>query len=280
MRGGYERRWSGREARRRSGRACPGSLAGRLRRLAPAARRGLRRARAGASDPALTAWVGPRPRRRGPRPGHFGRGVPEGQARVRRDGDRAAHPRLAGARPGSDRRREPPRSASPARTAGSARSSTRRSGASSRCVRPIVPSLRASATSSAPSTEAAAGPGIRAAPPTRTTRRPRSRRCVPAVSEPVRSRSAGRSPISARSSAKTAASRSSGDAPPMPSRPPGRSRHSWRPAATPGRPSFRYLAGLRRPDGSYRYSKRYATTPVWVTSQVLPALARRPFPLR
>ena len=48
----------------------------------------------------------------------------------------------------------------------------------------------------------------------------------------------------------------------------------------PGRASFGYLAGLRRPDGSYRYSKRYATTPVWVTSQVLPALARRPFPLR
>jgi prenyltransferase beta subunit len=48
----------------------------------------------------------------------------------------------------------------------------------------------------------------------------------------------------------------------------------------PGRASFRYLAGLRRADGSYRYSRRYATTPVWVTSQVLPALARRPFPLR
>jgi len=48
----------------------------------------------------------------------------------------------------------------------------------------------------------------------------------------------------------------------------------------PGRAPFRYLAGLRRPDGSYRYSKRYATTPVWVTSQVLPALARQPFPLR
>jgi hypothetical protein len=48
----------------------------------------------------------------------------------------------------------------------------------------------------------------------------------------------------------------------------------------PGRPPFRYLGSLRRPDGSYRYSKRYATTPVWVTSQVLAALARRPFPLR
>jgi prenyltransferase beta subunit len=49
---------------------------------------------------------------------------------------------------------------------------------------------------------------------------------------------------------------------------------------SPGRAAFRYLASLRRPDGSYRYSKRYVTTPVWVTSQVLPALAKRPFPLR
>ena len=48
----------------------------------------------------------------------------------------------------------------------------------------------------------------------------------------------------------------------------------------PGHRAFRYLASLRRPDGSYRYSKRYAVTPVWVTSQVLPALARKPFPLR
>jgi hypothetical protein len=48
----------------------------------------------------------------------------------------------------------------------------------------------------------------------------------------------------------------------------------------PGAPAFRYLASLRREDGSYRYSKAYAATPVWVTSQVLPALARKPFPLR
>jgi hypothetical protein len=47
----------------------------------------------------------------------------------------------------------------------------------------------------------------------------------------------------------------------------------------PGAAAFRYLRGLRRPDGSYRYSRRYVTTPVWVTAQVLPALARRPFPL-
>ncbi|HSC50593.1 MAG TPA: prenyltransferase/squalene oxidase repeat-containing protein, partial [Gaiellaceae bacterium] len=40
-----------------------------------------------------------------------------------------------------------------------------------------------------------------------------------------------------------------------------------------------YLRSLRRPDGSYRYSKRFVTTPVWVTAQVLPALHRRAFPL-
>jgi hypothetical protein len=48
----------------------------------------------------------------------------------------------------------------------------------------------------------------------------------------------------------------------------------------PGKGPFRFLARLRRGDGSYRYSMRYATTPVWVTAQVLPALAGRPFPFR
>jgi prenyltransferase beta subunit len=48
----------------------------------------------------------------------------------------------------------------------------------------------------------------------------------------------------------------------------------------PGNGAWRYLGQVRQPDGSYRYSKRYAATPVWVTSQVLPALARKPFPLR
>lgn len=48
----------------------------------------------------------------------------------------------------------------------------------------------------------------------------------------------------------------------------------------PPRSAYRFLARLRRPDGSYRYSLRYATTPVWVTAQVVPALAGRPFPLR
>ncbi|MDX6507835.1 MAG: hypothetical protein QOG06_2479 [Gaiellaceae bacterium] len=51
-----------------------------------------------------------------------------------------------------------------------------------------------------------------------------------------------------------------------------------------GRPvprgALAYLLRSRRRDGSFRYSKRYVTTPVWVTAQVLPALNRRPFPLR
>jgi hypothetical protein len=44
--------------------------------------------------------------------------------------------------------------------------------------------------------------------------------------------------------------------------------------------AFAYLARMKRADGSYRYSARYVTTPVWVTSQVLAALAKKPFPLR
>ena len=43
--------------------------------------------------------------------------------------------------------------------------------------------------------------------------------------------------------------------------------------------AYRYLSRLRRADGSYRYSKRYAVTPVWVTAQVLPAVMKMPFPL-
>lgn len=49
--------------------------------------------------------------------------------------------------------------------------------------------------------------------------------------------------------------------------------------AKPPPAAFRYLATLRRADGSYRYSRAHATTPVWVTAQVLPALARKPLPL-
>jgi hypothetical protein len=47
----------------------------------------------------------------------------------------------------------------------------------------------------------------------------------------------------------------------------------------PPRNAFVYLARMKRDDGSYRYSARYVTTPVWVTSQVLAALAKKPFPI-
>jgi hypothetical protein len=48
----------------------------------------------------------------------------------------------------------------------------------------------------------------------------------------------------------------------------------------PGRAAFGYLERLQQRDGSFRYSTRYAVTPAWVTAQVLPALSRKPFPLR
>jgi hypothetical protein len=48
----------------------------------------------------------------------------------------------------------------------------------------------------------------------------------------------------------------------------------------PGAAAYRYLARMRRTDGSFRYSARYAVTPVWVTAQTIPALVRKPLPLR
>ena len=47
--------------------------------------------------------------------------------------------------------------------------------------------------------------------------------------------------------------------------------------AKPPAAAFRFLRSLRRPDGSYRYSRRYAVTQTMVTAQVLPALARKPY---
>jgi energy-coupling factor transport system substrate-specific component len=41
-----------------------------------------------------------------------------------------------------------------------------------------------------------------------------------------------------------------------------------------------YLRTLVASDGSVRYSRTSAQTPVWVTAQALTALARRPFPIR
>lgn len=50
--------------------------------------------------------------------------------------------------------------------------------------------------------------------------------------------------------------------------------------AKPPRGAEQYLARLRQPQGSYRYTLRRTASPVWVTATVLPALARKPFPLR
>ena len=47
----------------------------------------------------------------------------------------------------------------------------------------------------------------------------------------------------------------------------------------PPHAAFHYLGTMHRSDGSYRYSAQYVTTPVWVTSQVLAALAQKTFPL-
>ena len=48
----------------------------------------------------------------------------------------------------------------------------------------------------------------------------------------------------------------------------------------PGAAAFAYLRRLQRSDGSVRYNVRYDSSRLWTTSQVAPALARKPFPLR
>jgi len=47
----------------------------------------------------------------------------------------------------------------------------------------------------------------------------------------------------------------------------------------PGDAAYAYLRRMQRRNGSFRYSARFAVTPVWVTAQALAALAGRPFPL-
>ena len=46
-----------------------------------------------------------------------------------------------------------------------------------------------------------------------------------------------------------------------------------------GRSPLAYLESLIAPDGSVRYSRTSAQTPVWVTAQALTALAGKPFPI-
>ena len=47
-----------------------------------------------------------------------------------------------------------------------------------------------------------------------------------------------------------------------------------------GRTPLGFLATLTEPSGRVRYSRTSVQTPVWVTAQVLLAMARKPFPLR
>ncbi len=47
-----------------------------------------------------------------------------------------------------------------------------------------------------------------------------------------------------------------------------------------GRTPLRYLATLTEPSGRVRYSRTSTQTPVWVTAQVVAAMARKPYPLR
>jgi energy-coupling factor transport system substrate-specific component len=46
------------------------------------------------------------------------------------------------------------------------------------------------------------------------------------------------------------------------------------------RSPLEFLASLRAPGGSYRYSRSSAQTPVWVTAQAIAAVRRKPLPLR
>ena len=47
-----------------------------------------------------------------------------------------------------------------------------------------------------------------------------------------------------------------------------------------GRSPLRYLETLQQADGSFRYSRSSAQTPVWVTAQVVAALRRKAFPVK
>jgi prenyltransferase beta subunit len=55
---------------------------------------------------------------------------------------------------------------------------------------------------------------------------------------------------------------------------PGRFRHGG------GRSPLAYLRSLQQFDGSFRYSRTSAQTPVWVTAQVIAALRRKALPIR
>ena len=106
----------------------------------------------------------------------------------------------------------------------------------------------------------------------------------------VRGRDTGRAGVRSRScgasSGPTAASRSPRAARRTLRARLSRSRRSSRRASRPGairrdgsRTATGYIGSLTTADGSVRYSRTSAQTPVWVTAQVLPALSARPLPI-
>ena len=58
-----------------------------------------------------------------------------------------------------------------------------------------------------------------------------------------------------------------------------RGRNRRRDRRSGGRSPLGYLQSLVAPNGSVRYSRTSAQTPVWVTAEALAALAREPFPI-
>ena len=168
-----------------------------------------------------------------------------------------------------------------ARTDASARSSTRRSGACSRSAPPAARRERASATckrAQRPSGGWSWYP--RGAPDSNDTAAAIQALRAAGVGPRAHARSGAGSRTSAGSSGPMEASRSSQAARRTRSPPRGRSRLSSPQTGSRAAEPSATSRACAAPDGSYRYSKRYAVTPVWVTSQVLPALARKPFPLR
>ena len=209
----------------------------------------------------------PRAHRRRAETRALGRGVPEGEARLRRDGHRAAHPRACDAL-GRNSTAEVTRLEGirrPRRRIGPLVNSTIWGVIALRATE--RPPGRASAISSGPSTErrlvvvSARRPGLERhgrGDPGAAGGRCRSPRQV--------------DPPGARLLRKL--QRPDGGFALGPGRAADAQSTAWAIQAfvtagrAPGPEAFRYLAQLRRPDGSYRYSKRYAATPVWVTSQV------------
>ena len=142
------------------------------------------------------------------------------------------------------------------------------------------PGSRASRTTTAASRSRRAG-----AAASWTRPAPRCRRWPPRVGAGVR-RSHARSHTCARRRTRTAASGRARASAPTPSRPPGRCRGSSRRARTRRGSGARAVRrsrssrSLQPPDGSYRYSRTSAQTPVWVTAQALAAVRRKALPLR